>query len=76
MIGVRLITLPEDETDPGPAEGSTSGGAIPGPITGVDTKLDEGPGRDAGRAAPAGGSQADPGAETEDPVACCRLSLA
>ena len=75
--GVRGMTLPVDDPEPGPAEGSGSegtaegsgsGGAVAGPLIGrvieVEGELD----RVAGRADVAGGTGANMGAE---PVAHC-----
>jgi len=77
-MGVRVMTLPVDEPGLGPADGSGSGGAVAGPLTGlvIEVELE----RVAGWGDVAEGTGANTGGEPRAPVAAVaagwRLSLA
>jgi len=67
VIGVRVMTLPVDEPGPGTADGSGSGGAIAGPLTGfvIEVEVE----RVAGRGEVAAGTGLNTGGEPRAPVA-------
>src|SRR5271166_2734493 len=78
VIGVRVMTLPVDEPGSEAADGSRSGGAVAGPLTGlvIEVELE----RVAGWGDVAEGTGANTGGEPRAPVAAVaagwRLSLA
>ena len=73
-----MMTLPVDEPGPGTADGSGSGGAVAGPLTGLVVVVEVE--RVAGRGDVAAGTGANTGGEPRAPLAAVaagwRLSLA